>query len=79
MKGMREGATGKRKWFRETVERWFLHRDTGEERYELRTIDREADMYDKVIKDESGAIVHECHEQLSAHQRHGDARGKRDN
>jgi hypothetical protein len=79
IKGMREGATGKRKWFRETIERWSRHRDTGKDRHELRTIDREADWYEEVIKDENGLVVRECREPLSKHQGRGEASNKHKN
>lgn len=42
-----------------------------------RNIDREHDTYDeKVVDEETGQVLRECHERLSDHRGHGDAKRK---
>lgn len=53
-----------------------LQCDTGKWRNLIQVIDREKNLYHKVITDkETGEIIHECKEPLSQHQGHGDAKG----
>ncbi len=52
-----------------------LHRKSGKWMKLERLIDRERDLYHKVVKDpETGQIVHECQEPLSEHRGHGAAK-----
>ena len=71
---MKEGITGKRKWFRETFEGWSRHNDTGTDRYIRREINREEDTYSEVVKTTDGDVVRECIEPLSQHRGRGSAK-----
>lgn len=77
-KAKHAGATGEHKSYWEAKRHWSLFRDTGEWHEVSQSLDREADRYDKVVTDEHGKVVHECHEPLSAHRSRGDAKRKDD-
>ena len=52
-----------------------LHRDSGCEQLVERHVHHATDRYDEVIADlETGEVLHECHEPLSKHWEHGDAK-----
>lgn len=51
-----------------------LHRATGQWNTLHRVIDRENDIYEEVITDSDGNVVHERREPLSEHQGHGSAK-----
>lgn len=52
-----------------------LHRDSGLWMRLQRTIDRDNDWYEeKVVNPETGEVVHQCAEPLSAHRGHGSAK-----
>jgi len=54
-----------------------LHRNTGKWNILHRVINRKNNLYHKIIEDgETGEIIHECKESLSAHQGHGAAKSK---
>jgi hypothetical protein len=54
------------------------YRATGRDQFVQRHIRCARGWYDEMIRDaESGEIVHECHEPLSDHQNHGDAKRPR--
>jgi hypothetical protein len=55
-----------------------LHRKTEKWMKLSRVIDRDRDLYvEKVIDPETGNVIHECSEPLSAHRGHGSAKARR--
>lgn len=54
-----------------------IHRDTGQWRHVLRSLNRVTDTYDERIVDEAGTVVREVHEPLSHHRGRGSAPGAR--
>jgi len=73
--GIKARREAEKKPFREVVAGADLRRRDGKWMEKQRVIDREADTYDETVTDpESGEIVHECHEPLTEHRRHGSAK-----
>lgn len=65
----------KRPYVEATFGRLELHRDEARWVVRDKVVNRADDQYHEVVKDvETGTIVHECHEPLSRHTEHGDAR-----
>lgn len=65
----------KRPYVEATFGRMDLHRDEARWVVRDKVVNRADDQYHEVVKDvETGTIVHECHEPLSRHTEHGDAR-----
>lgn len=80
---MRDGLAGRSRGLRDGVrkdlQKWKqgteLYRKEGRWHEVRRLIDHLNDWYDEVITDEqTGQVVHECHEPLSQHRGHGGAR-----
>jgi hypothetical protein len=70
-------ATGGRPFIEQKVGDDF-HRKSGRWMRLERSIDREKNWYKEIITDpETGKIVHECEEPLSAHRDHGDKKSRR--
>lgn len=71
-RGLRDG---KRKNLRESKQGTEFFRKDGRWHEIWRVVDHVNDWYDEVITDEeTGQVVHECHEPLSQHHGHGSAR-----
>ena len=55
-----------------------LHRNSGKWMKLRRVIDRDNDWYEEtVINPETGNVIHDCNEPLSAHRGHGSAKIQR--
>lgn len=66
---------GKGRPFIEQRAKHDLYRKTGQDTDEARIIDRENNLYKKIIKDsKTGEIIYECCEPLDKHVGHGDAK-----
>ena len=63
------------RYLREEMHGDEFHRKSGRWVEKRRIIDRRNDRYEEVITDpDTGQVIHECREALSAHQGHGDAK-----
>jgi len=68
-------STSKTKWFAKfrSIPSWW--RDGGKWVHRYSHYDKRADTYSEVVTDlETGEVIHECDEPLSAHTGHGGAR-----
>ncbi len=68
---------GFKKFISEFLEGWFPSGDRKlkDGVHKTRSVDKEKDTYDEVIKEaKAGKVIHKCHEKLSDHIGHGDAK-----
>jgi hypothetical protein len=73
--GTKGKRPGKKRPYIETQAGDQKEEDSGRWMEKFRRIDRDGDRYDEVVVDqETGEIVHECHEPLSEHWGHGSAK-----
>jgi hypothetical protein len=76
-RGMKARHGGAGRPFFEAKEGANLHRKSGRWMQRDLVIDRDNDRYlERVVDPETGAVIHECEEPLSQHQRHGTAKRK---
>lgn len=75
--GLKVREQGVKRPIREVTTGDDLTRSTGQWNHLEREVDRKKDSYHEIVTDpRTGQVLHEVDESLSAHQGHGDARGK---
>ena len=69
--GYEGGKSRKKGFFAEIRERWQHSTKLGEAVHRVQHIDKRADRYTEVVRDQQGNIIHQTDEPLSAHRGHG--------
>lgn len=78
--GLEKKRPGMKKPFEEIKNGESLEYRTGKWRDRTQCVDRDKNWYDEVVTDqETGEVIHGCHEPLSEHRGHGSAKAKKRN